>query len=56
MNSVERWVDEMAAVLRPDRVHWCDGSEAENERLIEGMLVDGTLASPEEVIVPEWLR
>ncbi len=43
MNSVERWVDEMAAVLRPDRVHWCDGSEAENERLIEGMLVDGTL-------------
>jgi phosphoenolpyruvate carboxykinase (GTP) len=43
MNSVERWVDEMAAVLRPDRVSWCDGSEAENERVIEGMLRDGTL-------------
>ena len=33
----------MEATLQPDRVVWCDGSEAENARLIEGMLADGTL-------------
>ena len=43
MTPVERWVDEMAAVLAPARVAWCDGSEAENARLVEGMLGDGTL-------------
>jgi phosphoenolpyruvate carboxykinase (GTP) len=43
VKPVERWVHEMAAVLAPARVAWCDGSEAENARLVEGMLGDGTL-------------
>jgi len=43
VKPVERWVDEMAATLAPARVAWCDGSEAENARLVEGMLGDGTL-------------
>src|SRR5512143_1298324 len=43
MKPVERWVEEVAATVRPDRVHWCDGGDAENARLIEGMLADGTL-------------
>jgi phosphoenolpyruvate carboxykinase (GTP) len=43
MKPVERWVEEMAKTLRPDRVAWCDGSEAESARLVEGMLKDGTL-------------
>jgi phosphoenolpyruvate carboxykinase (GTP) len=42
-SSVEAWVDEVARTTRPDRVAWCDGSEAENERLIAQMLADGTL-------------
>jgi phosphoenolpyruvate carboxykinase (GTP) len=37
------WVNEVAAVTKPDRVEWCDGSEEENTRLIQGMLADGTL-------------
>jgi phosphoenolpyruvate carboxykinase (GTP) len=43
MKPVERWVQQMEATLRPDRVVWCDGSEAENARLVDGMLQDGTL-------------
>jgi phosphoenolpyruvate carboxykinase (GTP) len=43
MTPLERWVDEVARATRPDRVSWCDGSDAENERLVTGMLGDGTL-------------
>ena len=35
---VQEWVDEMAALCRPDRVHWCDGSEAERCALTEQAL------------------
>ncbi|MBM2836295.1 MAG: pckG, partial [candidate division NC10 bacterium] len=30
-------------MTRPDRIHWCDGSDEEYHRLIEGMVGDGTL-------------
>jgi phosphoenolpyruvate carboxykinase (GTP) len=43
MTPAERWVDEVAGTVRPDRVVWCDGSAAERARLREGMLADGTL-------------
>jgi phosphoenolpyruvate carboxykinase (GTP) len=36
------WVDEMARLCRPDRVHWCEGSAAENEALCELMVRSGT--------------
>ncbi|HXH08917.1 MAG TPA: phosphoenolpyruvate carboxykinase (GTP) [Alphaproteobacteria bacterium] len=40
---VEQWVDEVAQMTRPAKVVWCDGSDAEYQGLIEGMLDDGTL-------------
>jgi phosphoenolpyruvate carboxykinase (GTP) len=40
---VERWVEQAAELTRPARVVWCDGSKAEYDGLIEGMLRDGTL-------------
>jgi phosphoenolpyruvate carboxykinase (GTP) len=43
MKPVEQWVGEMERTLRPDRVVWCDGSAAEADRLVLGMLADGTL-------------
>jgi phosphoenolpyruvate carboxykinase (GTP) len=33
----------MATLTEPDRIHWCDGSEAENEALLEQMVASGTL-------------
>jgi phosphoenolpyruvate carboxykinase (GTP) len=36
-------VDDVARTTRPERVVWCDGSDAENARLMQGMLADGTL-------------
>jgi phosphoenolpyruvate carboxykinase (GTP) len=39
----ERWVDQAAALTRPSRVVWSDGSKAEYDGLIEDMLRDGTL-------------
>jgi phosphoenolpyruvate carboxykinase (GTP) len=43
MTPAEAWVEDVARTTRPDRVVWCDGSEQENTRLIDGMLADGTL-------------
>ncbi len=44
------WVDEVAALTQPARVHWIDGSRAENEALLRQMVDDGTLIR----LNPEW--
>src|SRR5687767_5737181 len=38
--DLQRWVDECAALTTPDSIHWCDGSQAEYDSLIDGMLKD----------------
>ena len=38
---LENWVDEAAKLTRPDRVVYCDGSEAENQQILAEMLRDG---------------
>ncbi|HEY2945048.1 MAG TPA: phosphoenolpyruvate carboxykinase (GTP) [Vicinamibacteria bacterium] len=43
MTPAERWVDDVARKTRPERVVWCDGSEEEAGRLVDGMVADGTL-------------
>jgi phosphoenolpyruvate carboxykinase (GTP) len=37
------WVEEAASLMKPERIHWVDGSETENSRLVEQMVKDGTL-------------
>jgi phosphoenolpyruvate carboxykinase (GTP) len=41
--SVVEWVDEMAALARPDEIVWCDGSQAEFDNLTRLMVASGTL-------------
>lgn len=37
------WVQSVAALCKPSRVHWCDGSESENEEIIEQMISSGSM-------------
>jgi phosphoenolpyruvate carboxykinase (GTP) len=36
--ALKAWADEVAGHCKPERVHWVDGSQAENDRLIAEML------------------
>ena len=36
------WVKQMAELCRPERIHWCDGSDAENQTLCDLMVKSGT--------------
>ena len=41
--ALKTWVEEVAQQTQPDRIHWCDGSEAEYQGLMEEMAASGDL-------------
>jgi len=43
LEALTSWVTEMAALTRPAHIHWCDGSDAEYNALVQQMLQSGDL-------------
>lgn len=41
--ALESWVAEVAALTKPDKIHWCDGSETEKKTIIAQMVQSGSL-------------
>jgi phosphoenolpyruvate carboxykinase (GTP) len=50
--ELESWVREVADLTKPDRVVWCDGSDAEYQRLVEEQVASGTLHRLNEATFP----
>jgi len=49
---LEGWVEESARLTKPAKIVWCDGSKAENDRLTDEMLRDGTFIELNEKTYP----
>ncbi len=39
--KLKSWVEQWAGVMKPDSVYWVDGSEEENQRLLDEMVASG---------------
>ena len=46
--NLQEWVEEWAAILQPDEIHWCDGSTEEYDRLCAGLVASGTFQTLDE--------
>ena len=40
--ALTKWVDDVAHLCKPDRVHWCDGSPEEYQAMLRLMVLGGT--------------
>jgi phosphoenolpyruvate carboxykinase (GTP) len=43
--ALKAWVQEVAQLTQPDQIHWCTGSQSENDALVQQMLGTGELIS-----------
>jgi phosphoenolpyruvate carboxykinase (GTP) len=50
--GIRHWVDEIAALTRPDRILFCDGSEAERDDLIAECVASGELIALNQQKLP----
>jgi phosphoenolpyruvate carboxykinase (GTP) len=46
------WVEEVAELTQPDRIHWVDGTDEENTRLTDELVKAGTLTRLNEELFP----
>eukprot|EP01094_Clydonella_sp_ATCC50884_P000409 TRINITY_DN1031_c0_g1_i1.p1 TRINITY_DN1031_c0_g1~~TRINITY_DN1031_c0_g1_i1.p1 ORF type:complete len:650 (-),score=223.51 TRINITY_DN1031_c0_g1_i1:420-2213(-) len=50
--TIEKWVNEQLGYLKPDGVHVCDGSEHENQKLLDELLAGGTIEKLNDELRP----
>jgi phosphoenolpyruvate carboxykinase (GTP) len=50
--TLKKWIGEVAELTKPERIQWCDGTEAEYAALIELMLEKGDLIELNEKSYP----
>ena len=46
------WVNEWARLCQPEKIHWCNGSETENKRLLDEMTASGMCIKLDEAKRP----
>ena len=51
--ALRDWVADVAKLTRPDRIQWCDGSQAEHDALVELMLGRGDLIALNQATHPD---
>ncbi len=39
--ALEKWIEEAARLTKPERIVYCDGSEAENQRVLDALVREG---------------
>src|SRR5690349_12554226 len=55
--QLKQWVNDVAAITKPDRIYWCDGSDREYQVMMRSMIQAGTAiplnadARPNSVLV-----
>jgi phosphoenolpyruvate carboxykinase (GTP) len=50
--ALNQWVESVARLTQPEKIHWCDGTEAENKNLVDLMLSTGDLIKLNEETHP----
>ena len=50
--KLKKWVDEAAALCKPDDIHWCDGSSQEYDTLANRLVESGTFAKLDDIKRP----
>jgi len=50
--GLRQWVAEVARLAKPGRIVWCDGSQAEYERLCAELVAAGTFTRLDEKLRP----